>query len=355
MYLEISLIVYQLVSRECRLGKVSPDVVTRKKTAALYKRAAVELLRALRGKRSQVAFARRLGYRGNPITDWECGRRQPSATEVLRVADLTGAPVRHAFTRFHAAAPPCLSDGKWQLASWMEAVRGTTPINEIALRMGCSRFTVSRWLAGKTQPKIQEFLHFVDVLTGRTHDWVAELVPIAQVPTLQAEHSRVQAAKNIAFEMPWTEAILRVFETDAYRKDPRQSHQTLAAWLGISREELEAAIAGLARAGVIKLVENRYVPTEALSVDTRGSSHALEQLQCHWLDVARDRLARREPDWSAYNVMAVSDADLVLIQNQLKQVYRGIRSLVSASEPSQAAAFFVMHLGRFQRPISRDP
>ena len=46
--------------------------------------AARQLLRALRGKRSQVAFSRRLGYRGNPIADWEAGRRTPTAQEMLR-------------------------------------------------------------------------------------------------------------------------------------------------------------------------------------------------------------------------------------------------------------------------------
>jgi hypothetical protein len=42
--------------------KVDPEV---------YRLAARQLLRAMRGRRSQVAFARRLGYRSNPITDWE--------------------------------------------------------------------------------------------------------------------------------------------------------------------------------------------------------------------------------------------------------------------------------------------
>ncbi len=45
--------------------------------------AASQFLRAVRGKRSQVAFARRLGYRANPITDWENGRRYPTAAEAM--------------------------------------------------------------------------------------------------------------------------------------------------------------------------------------------------------------------------------------------------------------------------------
>ena len=48
-----------------------------------YGRTASEFLRAIRGGRSQRALARRLDYRANPITDWEHGRRFPTAEEAL--------------------------------------------------------------------------------------------------------------------------------------------------------------------------------------------------------------------------------------------------------------------------------
>ncbi|MDD9933044.1 MAG: helix-turn-helix transcriptional regulator, partial [Myxococcales bacterium] len=60
-----------------------------------------QLLRALRGSRSQVAFARRLGYRGNPIADWEAGRRTPTAEALLRVCARIGVDAPAALARFH--------------------------------------------------------------------------------------------------------------------------------------------------------------------------------------------------------------------------------------------------------------
>src|SRR5262245_49966714 len=59
--------------------------------------ASSQLLRALRGKRSQRAFARRLGFRANPVTDWEHGRRYPTAQETLRAAARVGKNVTAAF------------------------------------------------------------------------------------------------------------------------------------------------------------------------------------------------------------------------------------------------------------------
>src|SRR5687767_16029369 len=105
--------------------------------------AASQFLRAVRGSRSQIAFARKLGYRANPITDWENGRRFPTAAEALRAASRAGIDVSASLARFHAAIPPSLAElsagASEQLAVWLCALRGSTPIGAIAERSGRSR------------------------------------------------------------------------------------------------------------------------------------------------------------------------------------------------------------------------
>ena len=51
---------------------------------------AAELMRALRGKRSQRAFSRRLGMKSNTAYSWEAGRRWPTATRFFHIASRTG-------------------------------------------------------------------------------------------------------------------------------------------------------------------------------------------------------------------------------------------------------------------------
>src|SRR5690606_9937117 len=102
-------------------------------------------------------------------------------------------------------------------------------------------------------------------------------------------YKRARAARTIAFEQPWTEAILRVLETTRYREQPDVAHTTLAAWLGISEAVLEAALRGLTEAGVIEHREGRYEAVAELSVDTRTGAGSLRHLQRHWLGVALER------------------------------------------------------------------
>ncbi|HTV18461.1 MAG TPA: DUF4423 domain-containing protein, partial [Polyangiaceae bacterium] len=203
------------------------------KTADLYAAAARELVRAVRGKRSQVALSRRLGYRGNPVTDWEAGRSHPDAVEVLQAARFAKLPVKAAFERFHPAPAPRLELGARGLAPWLHAVRGSTTLAALAERLGCSRYAVRRWFSAEAQIKLPAFLQLLDVMTDRVQDWVAELVDIENVPSLKERFARVQLAKRLAFELPWSEAILRVLETARYREGSRAGAAPIAAWLGI--------------------------------------------------------------------------------------------------------------------------
>jgi transcriptional regulator with XRE-family HTH domain len=108
-------------------------------------RAASQLLRALRGSRSQIAFARRLGYKRNPICDWENGRSYPTAVETLRAAGVAGVDVAGAFAAFATLeVPPPEGFDTEALAAWLDRLRGAMPIGEVAERTGVSRFVVSR-------------------------------------------------------------------------------------------------------------------------------------------------------------------------------------------------------------------
>jgi len=307
--------------------------------------AASELLRAVRGKRSQVAFARRLGYRANPITDWENGRRFPTAAEALRAASRAGIDVSASLGRFHAAAPPSqaeLSTGApEQLAQWLCALRGSTPIGAIAERSGRSRFAIARWLRGEAEPRLPDFLRLIDAVTGR--------LPIDEVPTLALRHRTAAAAKRLAFEEPWTEAILRLLETTAYRARPAHDAAWLSRQLDVAQTDVERCVERLLEAGIVQQDGAHIRVAGALTVDTRSDPQAMRALLAHWCEVALSRHGRgRSTDLFAYNVFSVTHADLGRVRELLRSTFRELRAIVAASEPSETAALVNLQLVAFR-------
>ena len=68
-----------------------------------YVQVARELMRSLRGARSQVALSRRLGYRTNAAYSWEAGRDFPTAARFFEVAARVGTDVGAALDRLSPA------------------------------------------------------------------------------------------------------------------------------------------------------------------------------------------------------------------------------------------------------------
>jgi len=311
-------------------------------------RAASEFLRVLRGRRSQIQLARRLGYRGNPITDWERGERFPTAEEALRVATVVGVDVPAAFRRFAAGNALAQHTRKLELAPWLDTLRGDTTVTELAQRLGGSRFSVARWLSGASKPRLPDFFRLIDAISGRLPEWVAELVTIDQVPSLVARFRAAAAAKSLAFELPWTEAVLRVLETSGYGQQRANRTGYIAGCLGVSVSEVEQCLQRLQLAGVIERRGARHIVKGQMVVDTQGGKQALHGLKRHWSEVAAERLrAPRKTDFFAYNLISVSSADLTRIQEKLSATFREIRSLVAASQPEEAAALLNLQVISF--------
>jgi transcriptional regulator with XRE-family HTH domain len=311
-----------------------------------FEQTAAAVLRALRGKRSQRALARVLGYRANPITDWEHGRRFPTAVEALRAAHVLGVDVVAAFSDFHTAPPP-VSDktGHFTLALWLTAIRGTTPIAHLAARADCSRFAMARWLSGAAQPRLPDFFRCVDAVTGRLPDLVAGLVPIESVPSLLPRYQSMQASKRLAFDAPWTEAVLRVLEVEDYRRLNEHDDHVVALRHGIPDDVARDALRRLEAAAVIRQENGLWRQDRPLSVDTRGAKEQLNALLRHWSALGYRRITARKPrDLFSYNVMSCSHADYERIRELLRRTFREMQSIVAASEPTERVALLNLQL-----------
>ncbi len=319
--------------------------------AETYHLAASQLLRALRGKRSQVALSRRLGYQANPITDWENGRRYPTIFETLRAASKVHLDYRDAFASFlpTSSRTACFEIASPEtIAAWLRELRGSMKMSDLTARTGRTRYSVARWLSGETEQRLPEFLLLVDVLTGRVQDWVSALVPIQDVPVLADRAEKAAAARRLALEHPDTALLLRILETER-GTDSVVALQRAAHILHQSPEQITQWVDELERVGVLVRVGGRLSIVSELTVSTNGTPEQRRDLRLHWAAVAQRRLQEgADSDWFAYNLIAVSKEDSIRIEERLRAAYREVRAIVADSKPEEVAALLTMHLVRFE-------
>ncbi|MBX2799574.1 MAG: DUF4423 domain-containing protein [Myxococcales bacterium] len=306
-----------------------------------YDRAAAQLLRALRGDRSQVQWSRWLGYRSNVAYAWESGRRWPTAAETLRAAMRSGVDLAQALTSFYGAPPPWLDSldptSPEAVARLIDDLRGKTTVSDLARRGGLSRYSVSRWLSGRTQPRLPDFLRVVEAASLRAVDLLATLVSPRDLPEISDLWDRLEARRHGAATHPWTQAVLRALELQDYLALPAHRPGWLAEHLGIDAQTEATCLSFLEETGQIRWQGTHFQP-EQLAVDTRRHPSVGRQLKAHWTRVAAAHLDDAAPGQFSYNVFAVSRADFERIREMHLAYFHALRTVVGESEPSEVVA-----------------
>ena len=312
-------------------------------------------LRLVRGKRSQRAFSKRLGYASNIAYRWETGVCYPLGREALTLAKCNGAAGRAALMTFLGGAlPPALTDvdlgTRAGVAQLLKTLRGDTSLVELARRSGHSRFSIARWLSGASEPRLPELLTLVEAMTFRMLDFLASFTQIERLPSVAEEYRALEAARKIAYDVPWSHAVLRALELSDYRALKRHQPGWLARRLGISREEEQRCLTALATARQIKLQSGLWVEDESRVVFTGANPERGRRLKAEWLRVGLERLEAGVPGVFSFNLMAISRADLARLREMHIAYFRSMQALVADSTPSECVVLFNTELFALDEP-----
>jgi hypothetical protein len=304
-----------------------------------YETLAKELIRALRGKRSQVALSRRLRYGSNVVRTWEAGRRFPSATRFFQACARLEHSPQLALRKFYRSPPAWLEAADLgrpeTIARLLDDLRGKTKIGDVALRAERSRYSVSRWLSGVTEPRLPDLLCMIEATSLRGLDFVACFVDPATLPSVARRWHELETARHVAAELPWSHAVLRALELSEYTALPRHVPGFIAAKLGISQAEEERCLELLSQSKQISRRRGRWVVGRVLTVDTRYSPDAGRKLLAWWAEVGIERLRRGSKGQFSYNLFTVSARDLERLRDLQRAYFNELRSIVAASEPAE--------------------
>jgi transcriptional regulator with XRE-family HTH domain len=322
-----------------------------------YESASKELIRALRGKRSQVALSRRLGYASNVLYTWEGGRRAPVASAFFRLAARAGVDLHQRLRLFlsdrGANAPDVRRTAG--VAELVRALMEEWPIVELAASVGADRTTVARWLNGTTEPKLPELLRIIETTTQRLLDFVALFVDPESLPSTRGAYRDLRAQRRLAYELPWSHGVLRALELEQYRKLPRHEPGFVAARLGLSLDEERRYLSELAKAGQIRLRRGRWELRRVLTVDTRPSEADNRLLKLHFAEASVGRLRDGTAPANAlfsFNLFAIDSTTLEKIRRLHVEHYQRIRELISACTSPDQVVLMNLQLVPLERSLA---
>jgi transcriptional regulator with XRE-family HTH domain len=323
-----------------------------------YETLSKQLIRALRGKRSQVQLSRRLGCRSNVLYSWESGRRWPTAATFFRLALAVRVPVKTGLASFLGGLPADLADADFtdptSSARLLEHLREGTTVVELARRVGIHRVSVARWLKGSAEPRLPDFLELIEASSVRLLDFVAVFVSPAELAATQSAWQVLEAQRRVAYELPWSHAVMRVLELTQYRALAEHRAGWIAQRLGLDLAEEERCLAALAASRLIRRRHGRWEVLRVLTVDTRKNPEAGRRLKRHWAEVAESRLGALEPrgeDLFSYNLFTISEREWASFRELHIAYYQELRRLVEASKHAERVVLVNLQLLRLDEPL----
>ena len=315
------------------------------------RRVSRELIRHLRGKRSQPEFSKRLGFQSNVVYTWESGRRFPETSVFLQAASqvVRDLPVRllgfFRTTREQLGVRRITTPRAVQ--SIIESlVRGSAQ-RELARRVGVDRTTLARWINGKTEPRFFEFLQLVAAATQRPLEFVALFADPEVLPSTRAAFLDLKTQKELAYDLPWSHALLRALELDEYARMPRHRPGFLGRRIGLSLAAEEELLAELKRLGQIRWTGTHWTVARVLTVDTRQDPERNRQLKAHWAQVGLQRLeeaSAAEDALFSFNLFAIGEASFQRIRQLHLEYYGQVRAIIDESDAADRVVLMNLHL-----------
>jgi uncharacterized protein (TIGR02147 family) len=197
--------------------------------------------------------------------------------------------------------------------------------------VGVDRSTLARWLHGQTQPRLAEFLRFIDASSGRLLDFVSIFVDPRTLPSTRVAHERLLDQRRIAYEHPWSHAVLHALS--AHRGANQVSR--IARSIGLTHKQVREQLAALQQAGVVqKTADGAYQTKTELTVDTGGLPDFDYRLKRHWAQVGLERLDKSRAAGSglfSYNLFPIAERDYQRLRELHLSYYDQVRQLVAAA------------------------
>jgi hypothetical protein len=225
------------------------------------------------------------------------------------------------------------------IAALLRQLAGKVAIGTISELGGFSRYQVSRWLSGGTQPNLPEFLCLVEVMSRRLLDLLALFIDPSHLPSAAARWQQIDVARKAAYEMPWSHAVLRALEIEAPQRGAEQL-SWLSQRVGIPVDTVRECLEVLRRTGQVRAQGGRLVLGESLPVTTAQDVARARALKVTWTRTALERLEQGRPGNFGYSVFAASRSDLRRLRELHLEYVRAMQVIIAASTPSECVGLF---------------
>ena len=254
---------------------------------------ATEILRDLRGSKSQGQINNSFGFDYNKVAKWENNELSISWQEFLRYTSLAKKDMQQYFRE------NLVYNGNIEsIAEIISHLIKNIPLEQVAASIGCSKATLYRWIKGETEPGIKFILKIIVLVDANFLKFFSAICNISNISALDG-FTEMEKSKDVFFRYPLIAAILRVIELREYETLPTHQEGFISKKLGIDDEEEKFLLSIMLRHHFISYKEEKYIALSK-TINTAGNRKLQLETMLFWQQQSK-KILERLYDGQSYN------------------------------------------------------
>jgi len=213
-----------------------------------------EIVKGLRGDRTQREINDKLGVTFNQMAKWESGEKRLLWKEFLQLCHILGIDMRPVFI-----APFRYFGDVEEGGEVILYLSGHKKVADIAREMNISRDKVSRWLNRKQDPEFEDMLCAIRTfIPGLLINFIEFFISLKQVPTLVQEYKGELDFKEYLMKNPVAMVVARYLQMEDYNSQGGHKDGSIAKNIGITIEKEREILTRLLDYKIITFEDGRY-------------------------------------------------------------------------------------------------
>ena len=213
-----------------------------------------QLLRAIRGEKTQKEINDLFNFNFNQCSKWESGEKRILWTEFIHLLELLQLDIKPVFR-----APIRYFGELSEYASLILYLSGGKKSAQIARDVGVSRDKVGRWLNGKQIPTLEEMLLVILTYYSTMLVIIIEtIVNIQNVPVIYGLYKEAYVFRDFLIKNPWVYPLSVALESKDYQKLENHKNGFLGEMIGINLEMEVSLLKKLQEFGLVAETNGKY-------------------------------------------------------------------------------------------------
>ncbi len=294
-----------------------------------------QLLRAIRGTKTQKEINDLLGYNFNQCAKWESGEKRILWTEFVSLLNILGLDVRPVFR-----APIRYFGDLEDYPKLISYLSGAKKPAQIARDLEISRDKVGRWLNAKQIPTLEEMLQVILKYYSTMLVIIIEtIVDLKDVPVIYGLYREAYLFKDFLIKNPWSFPLTIAMETREYQQLKEHQNGFLAEMIGINMEMEVSLISKLQEFGIVEKQNGKFKVLKPIINFTMKYKNTLP-LRRFFLDKAVEYI-EAYPDqppgcFMLYDVLPIPQDNLRQVIDLCFEFYSQVKKIIeTGNSPKQ--------------------